>query len=555
MVGRGKREAMLNSWLSSSWGRIFLAGVVALLIIAILAVLRDPFDFDDRPHIERLMKLALANVQGDTAVDMEERMWAQVKVAETGNLSRMSAPEWEVTSKWFLAHNTGYIGLYLLDETYHQKRTATLPEAAGLDTVADVLSEARLQELLQTAVTSTSRVAVAPCSIPNGRLGYLIAVPDYAQGEIVGFLVVMADIEKTLDSMLSEFKGLRYSVAVSDSSRQLYQSGTSEHRKSWGQSAKVPLPAVDWQVEAWPKPEMLADTQSPFLELVAIFTTLLILLLASTIHFGRMLQAKSVALQRAHDGLERRVEERTAELRQMNDSLRDLSLHVLHVQDEERRRIARELHDSTAQALSGLQINISTILNQTTFDLRVLRPILQQSRMMAEQALDEIRTMSHLLHPPILEDFGLASALAWYAAGFSERSGIHTRVEIDPDLGRFTQDLELILFRVVQEALGNIHRHSGSAVAEVILSRTLTAIRLLVRDEGCGLPEHVLDPERGTVPRIGVGIAGMRERIRQFDGTLEIVSSKSGTTLTVILPISERQKDVPQDAKQFEDSL
>jgi signal transduction histidine kinase len=549
---------MLSGWLSSlssSWGRLFLAGVVILLVIAIVVVLHDPFDFDDRPHIERLLKLALSNVQSDTAVDMEERTWAQVKLGEAGDFSNSSEREWGKTASLFLAHNPGYLGLLALDKEYRKRRTLELPEAVGLTATIDFLSDANLQQVLRTAATSSNRVAVAPRLQSNGRLMYLIAVPNFVNGENAGFLVAISDIQKTLDSVLSEFKGLGFSVAVLDGSGQLYASGGPEHRREWGQVAEVPLTAFAWQVEVWPKPEMLADTQSPFLELVAVFTTLLILLLASTIHFGRMLKAKSVALQNTHDDLERRVDERTAELRQTNTSLRNLSRHVLHLQDEERRRIARELHDSTAQALSGLKINISTILNQTAFDPRVSRPLLQQSSEMAEQALNEIRTMSYLLHPPILEDFGLESALSWYAEGFSERSGIRTLVKIDPDLRRFSSDLELILFRVVQEALGNIHRHSGSSIAELTLSRTLTDVQLLVRDEGCGLPEQVANPKRGTVPRFGVGIAGMRERVRQFGGTLELVSSCSGTTLTVVLPIHERQKDVAREEKYYEDSV
>jgi signal transduction histidine kinase len=227
----------------------------------------------------------------------------------------------------------------------------------------------------------------------------------------------------------------------------------------------------------------------------------------------------------------------------------------LYVQDEERRRIARELHDSTAQALSGLKINISTILKQNTLEPGISKTLLQQSSAMAEHALNEIRTISYLLHPPILEDFGLESALTWYATGFGERSGIKTQVKVDPDLGRFSPDLELILFRVVQEALGNIHRHSGSPSAQVSLSRNSKYVRLLVKDEGHGFLENVIDSKRGILPRAGVGIAGMRERVRQFGGTLEIVSSSKGTLLTVVLPIDEQQQGIDPQAKQLENDV
>jgi signal transduction histidine kinase len=543
---------MLTRWLSSSWGRLLLAGVVGLLVIAILAVLHDPFDFDDRPHIERMLKLALSNVQSDTAVDMDEHTREQVKLGEAGDLEGVSEHEWGQMANVFLTHKPGYIGLLVLDKAHNKRRILELPEAANLAATLDFLNDNDLRQMLGAISISDNRAAAVPRTSSDGRLLYLIAVPNLVNGENVGFLVAISDIEKTLDSVLSEFKGLAFSVAVLDGSRQIYANGDTQHREEWGQIAKVPLTPFVWQVEVWPKPEMLADTRSPFLELVAIFTTLLVLLLASTIHFGRMLQAKSVALQSAHDDLERRVDERTAELQQTNDSLRNLSRHVLLLQDEERRRIARELHDSTAQALSGLKINISTILKQTPFNPQVARTLLQHSSKMAEQALNEIRTISYLLHPPILEDFGLESALPWYAAGFSERSGIRTRVNIDPNLGRLSPDLELILFRVVQEALGNIHRHSASPVAKLTLSLTGTAVRLEVRDEGCGLPEHVVDPGPGSVPRIGVGIAGMRERVRHFGGALEFVSSTRGTTLTVVLPIGEKPKSVPHEAEQYE---
>jgi two-component system, NarL family, sensor kinase len=242
------------------------------------------------------------------------------------------------------------------------------------------------------------------------------------------------------------------------------------------------------------------------------------------------------------DELECRVQERTAELRQTNEVLRNLSARVLYLQDEERRRIARELHDSTVQVLSALKINISSLRKLAALDSCHSCTLLQQSGELAEQALNEVRTMSYLLHPPILEDFGLEAALSWYADGFRERCGVRVHAEIDPDLGRFSQDLELILFRIVQEALGNIHRHSGSPTARILLSRTSTDVTLMVSDEGCGLPKNVVDPEPGSMPHVGVGIAGMRERVRQFGGKLEITSTSDGTTVRVVLPVGEQQQ-------------
>src|SRR5262249_38777149 len=131
---------------------------------------------------------------------------------------------------------------------------------------------------------------------------------------------------------------------------------------------------------------------------------------------------------------------------------------------------------------------------------------------------------------------GLGSALSWYAEGFHERVGVRVQTQIDPNLGRLSPGLELVLFRITQEALSNIHRHSGSPTARITLSRSSAEVTLLIRDSGCGLPKEVAVPQVG-VPHIGVGIAGMRERVRQFGGKLEIASTNSGTTVKVVLPV------------------
>jgi signal transduction histidine kinase len=525
-------------WRSLFGSRLIQAGLAILAIAAVSLAFHDPFDLDDRPNVERLMKLAANSVRADIATNMEARISAQVQLARPERSSR----EWEFAAKLFLTQHPGYVGLELLDETYHKRRMAVLPQEAGLDQALEALENVRLSEML-TARSSVHEATATPIKLQDGRPGYQIVVPSFAEEKLAGFLVVVCDVKPTLDSILSDQVGLGYSIAVLQDSDQLYlaNDSNSENRKNWRQVVKVPLPALNWQVEVWPNPQMLAEARSQLPELGAVFALLLLLLLGSTIHLARALQVKSADLQTVGDELERRVQERTAELKQTNEVLRNLSAHVLHLQDEERRRIARELHDSTVQALSALRINISSLQKFAPLDDCHSCTLLQQSSDLAEQALNEVRTMSYLLHPPILEDLGLEAALSWYADGFRERSGIQVRVEIGPDLGRFSQDLELILFRIAQETLGNIHRHSGSPTARIVLSRTSTDVTLLVSDEGCGLPKNVVDPEPGSMPHVGVGITGMRERVRQFGGILEITSTIHGTTVRVVLPVGQRQ--------------
>jgi signal transduction histidine kinase len=539
--------------------RLLVVALAILIIAAVGVTLRDPLDFDDRPHIDRVLKLAVDSVQSDIVADMEARLLAQVRLAQLWKLNELSPREWKKAAKLFLAHQRGYVGLQLLDKKLQLEGTAVLTEDAGRDAALDLLSSDRLRDLPQIAVKSTDQdVMTAEFKLHNGKLGYLIVVPSFAGEEIVGYLAVACDIQKTLGSILSDHVRSGYAIAVLHDSTQIYQTDGSDaaNRANWGRSTAVPLTAVDWRVEVWPTPEMIADARSQLPELGAIFATLLILLLVSTIHFARKLQLSSVHLQAAHDELERRVQERTSELRHTNDDLqaeiserrqmegvlRKLSTDLLHSQDEERRRIARDLHDSTVQTLSALKIKISGLRKLIARDGSRPNTFLQEITHLAEQALSEVRSLSYLLHPPVLEDFGLESALTWYAAGFGERSGIRVEVEIDPDLGRFSQELELILFRIVQETLGNIHRHSGSPIAKIVLLRTVDEVRLLVSDEGCGLPAEVVSPPPGTVPRVGVGIGGMRERARQFGGELQIASTSRGTVVTVVLPAGESKR-------------
>jgi len=528
------------NWRTLFESRLLPAMLVILVITAVGVTFRDPFLFDDRPHIERLMKLALSNAQADTTVDMEERMWAQVKLAEAGDLSRMSTHDWEAMSNSFLAHNPGYVEVQLLDRTYHEKRTAALPEAAGLDATVNFLTDASLQHTLQAAAASINRVATVPIKLPNGRQGYLIAVPNLDHEELVGFLVVESDIEKTLDSMLSEFKHLGYSVAVSDNLSQLYQSpgSNSEDRKEWGQTAKVPLPAVDWHVEVWPKPELVTEARSALPELGVLIALLLFSLLAATIYFARKLRIKSVDLQKVHDELELRVRERTAQLEQANQAL-------LRVQDQERRRIARELHDSTVQILGALAIDLEKLQQLISGgDSPKVRKLIADGSQLVEQATVELRTISYLLHPPILDDLGLEGVLPWYADGFSSRSGIKVNVEVQTNLGRLPHELELTLFRIVQEGLTNIHRHSGSPTAEITVFREAHRVTLQIADHGRGISPGLLERSNHARAVVGVGIAGMRERVRQLGGQLQIESGAKGTFLRAELPVANA-KPVP----------
>ena len=227
------------------------------------------------------------------------------------------------------------------------------------------------------------------------------------------------------------------------------------------------------------------------------------------------------------------------ERKQAEKALRGLSTRLLQLQDEERRRVARELHDAIGQNLVGLVANL-TVAHKSARTLNPkARQALSGSLKVAERSLKEMRTLSYLLHPPLLDEDGLASALAWYVKGFAERSEIKIDLKVSPNFGRLPQEVETTLFRVVQEGLTNVHRHAKSPTASIRLSRCPTEVKLEIADKGRGMPAKTLHSGNQKSGKLGVGIMGMSERARQLGGRLEIDSSRRGTTVRVMIPYPE----------------
>jgi PAS domain S-box-containing protein len=227
--------------------------------------------------------------------------------------------------------------------------------------------------------------------------------------------------------------------------------------------------------------------------------------------------------------------------RRASEELRQLSGHLLRSQDEERRRIARELHDSTAQTLSALQMALTQLTGlgpATTLADAKAGAILADIRSLTDSSLREIRTISYLLHPPLLDEVGLLFALRWYVDGFITRTEIVVRLDVPESLDRLPAEIETAVFRVVQESLSNIHRHSGSRRAWIRLTVENGLIDLVIRDEGRGIATAAPDAAHPSGhPVLGVGIPGMRERMRQFNGALTVESSRRGTTIHATLPL------------------
>jgi signal transduction histidine kinase len=242
---------------------------------------------------------------------------------------------------------------------------------------------------------------------------------------------------------------------------------------------------------------------------------------------------KELALLNA--SLEDKITERTAELKIANEGLRELSARLLKMRDEERRRLARELHDSVGQLLAAITMNLDMIGRESAKLSPASAQALTDNGSMVREVMQSIRTISHLLHPPLLDEAGLPSALQWYVDEFSKRSGIKVHLDCEDSLERLSSDMETAIFRIVQECLGNVHRHSESQTASIRLEINGDRAYVEVRDQGKGIPDNMQE-ELKTKGHLGVGLRGIRERIVQFGGELQIDSSSDGTVVSAVIP-------------------
>lgn len=239
--------------------------------------------------------------------------------------------------------------------------------------------------------------------------------------------------------------------------------------------------------------------------------------------------SKHLNLSRSYSKLESVLLERTA-------ALEKLSQRLLKVQDEERRRMARDLHDTTGQTLTTLKMTVWALQEKCQESPPATIALISEALKLADQAIGEVRTMSYLLHPPLLDEVGFACAADWYIEGFAKRSGIQIKAEIAKPRVRLPKGVELALFRVLQESLTNVHRHSGTSRAHIRFQEIGDAVVLEVRDFGKGIPEDLLSLNKAG-SKIGVGLAGMHERLIELDGKLEMESDGSGTSLRATVPL------------------
>jgi signal transduction histidine kinase len=502
-------------------------------------------------------------VRLDIVEEIEFCLKDQVRLAKLleGQIPRK---DWEYQAKLLLRDHPGFLAEQWVDPA-SQVRWSVV-ESTG-DANQSILRgpEASLQSRLMGLTDRREKNATftPPFHLWDGKSARRIVVPVYRHEQLSGFSIATVEREKLFEKILEDQAGAGYGIVVSDENEDVYKTGIAiENEGKWERDAEFDASGLKLRARVWPEASLLTGNRTMLIEISLAAGSLVGLLLFAALDFAAASLARSEELRQARDGLELRVQGRTKELIVLNEelkaeirerkhaqeSLQELSAQLLRLRDAEQRRIGRELHDGVVQTLCALAIYLERLqIFNVKGDRSRAQKLLAMSAVLAEQAIAEVRTISYLLHPPILEDLGLEAVLPWYAAGFAARSGIHTTVNVQPDLGRLPQEVELTLYRIVQEALTNIHRHSGSPTADISLLRDINQVKLQITDHGRGAPSEVLAQDGNSQAVIGVGIAGMRERVRQLRGSLQIQSGVHGTSIEVTLPIEDEK--VPEQEK------
>lgn len=549
-------------------GKPWLALAVLTLCVAGTVAIWHRIKNQETQNIEVATKLAAQVVRADIATDMEWQIFGLDRLGLLWEASEAPEPLWIKNAELYLQHRPGSVAVEWL--TADRKKRFVVSKGNG-DNAKVLAFEGVPEQLIEAAAKSRKALVGAPVPVSQGRRQWAIAYPVYASDHAQGFIVAFFDFEQSLEYILGDLRGLGFGLAVAQPNQQEYLLPGSDrrHEQEWGTTVGVTLPGGTWDVRVWPNPSAVERIKSRLPEATLILGGILSLLLALIVHLLSSVMYKSAYIRKvnerlqqeasdlahaqeelvqAHNELEIRVQRRTAELAAANNlleceirehqraenSLRELTGRLFRLQDEERRRLARELHDGATQGLVALAMNMA-ICRESARDERTSQTLRECTKLI-EECTTELRTISHLLHPPMFEELGLVPALRSYVDGFSSRSGIQVSVEIEPHLGRLGREIELNIFRIVQEALANVHRHARSRAATVLLFRDSGDVRLEIVDEGKGIPPERLKQAQAGLA--GVGIAGMYERVRLLGGRLEITSASKGTCIRALVPLA-----------------
>ncbi len=535
----------------------------AMTIFAVRAIVTH-----ENEEIGWTTQLAGESIAADLKEDME---WQRIGLDRLGLLWEAADPQqslWINNAELYIQHRPGCVAVVWIGANGEKRVVVSQAVTTPLLAFGGVPTAA-----MEVASTAKSTVFSLPEALADGTKQWAVVHPVYANDRLRGYVVSFFDAARAIDDNLSDVRGFGFSfiVVLSDQMEYAIPGTDRQYEKQWARTLIVPLPGVTYRLRVWPNPSTLVRIRSLLPMITFGVGVLLSLLTCLTLFFAARVARSServtltnealqreiavregaeTELRRARDDLDARVQDRTAQLVSANvllqkeigeheraeDSLRRLTSQLFHLRDEEQRRLARELHDGATQTLIALATNLALIQGNIPPEDSSDKALISESTRLLQNCTKELRTISYLLHPPLLNELGLAPALVDFVEGFQRRSGIDVTLNIDPELGRFNQQLEVTVFRVVQEALSNVHRHAHSKTASISLERHSDFLHLEIKDAGQGIPPEVLAENSSNL--VGVGIAGMRERVRLIGGQLEILSGSTGTKIEAVLPVT-----------------
>lgn len=554
---------------TESSGKSWLAPAVLFIGLLTTVVIWHVLRVREWVQINWTTKLASDAIRNDLVESIQYQLYGLDRLALLREKSDPPQKLWIDNAKLYIQHRPGCIAVEWLAPDGASRAFV----AEGRLTRSALAFEGSPHSLIERAALARKATISTPLSAADGRKQYAIAYPVYSQGRLEGFVVSFFDFRRSLDYILEDVKPLGYAIELSQGNQHesLLVGNSRRYRQEWGTTTDIPVPGGTWQARVWPSSDVLGRIRSHIPAATLAVGILLSCLLALLVHIGVSANRKSAQirrmnehlrlevqsridaqneLSRTHGELEIRVQQRTAELAAVNgtlereivehrnaeQSLQELAGRVICLKDDERRKLARELHDGATQNLVALAMNMGRLQKNQTFDDHHAE-IVDESARLIKDCIQELRTTAHLLHPPLIDELGLPIPLRSFVNGFATRSGIQVTLALDPSLPRMDHEIELAIFRIVQEALTNIHRHSHGDTASVSLSLEASQVRLEISDNGSGFTPDVLSNlKRGTA---GVGIAGMRERVRLLGGSFELDSAEVGTTVRVLLPTKE----------------
>ena len=550
----------------SKW-KVYTPWVILILGLAATVITWRAIVAHEVEEIGWATQLAAEAIGTDLREDME---WQRIGLDRLGLLwdgADAKSSLWTSNAELYIEHRPGCVAVEWIDlkgerrTVFLKTRMTPLLAFNGMPKAAmDLARETR------NSVFSTTD------ALGDGTMQWAVVHPVYAKDELRGYVISFFDVAHSIDENLSDVRGLGFSFAVIFPTQKLEHAlpETNREHEKWATTVAVPLAGVRWQLRVWPNPGTMMRIRSLLPLITLAVGSALSFLAFLTFYFAARIARSSAdvaltnealqreiavregaeqELRRARDELDQRVSARTAELATANvllrqeiinhehaeDSLRELTGRIFHLRDEEQRRLARELHDGATQTLIALATNLAMIRDAVPPDDPNTKTLISDSVRLLQQCTEELRTISYLLHPPLLNELGLVSALHDFVEGFQARSGVQISLHLDPALQRFEQQLELTVYRVVQEALSNIRRHAQSQTAAISLEQHSGYLHLEIADAGRGIPVEVLSQNGSYLS--GVGIAGMRERVRLLRGRFDIQSNKAGTRIHVVLPI------------------